>query len=159
MYLPPVTSLLLVLFPSLCLSLSTPFVVQSLSSRAALVMGGYGPGYAEMKGAEVITHEGVCKGAIRYECAKNIFLNSFLTHLHTVSDVPSSPSGRYLGAESGLAETVGSDGGEVLFCRRRRCWRLNVKEDTWREVSDWHQGIMDWKQKCWTGVQNRKHAL
>ena len=65
--------MLLVLFPSLCLSLSTPFVVQSLSSRAALVMGGYGPGYAEMKGAEVITHEGVCQGAIRYEYAKKHF--------------------------------------------------------------------------------------
>ncbi len=159
MYLPPVTSLLLVLFPSVCLSLSTPFVVQSLSSRAALVMGGYGPGYAEMKGAEVITHEGVCQGAIRYEYIKKTFLNSFLTHLHTVSDVPSSPSGRYLGAESGLAETVGSEGDEVLFCRRRRCWRLNVKEDAWREVSDWHKEIMDRRQMYWTGVQNGRHAL
>ncbi len=47
--------------------------------------------------------------------------------------VPSDP-GRFLGAVSGLAETVG-DGGDVLFCRHNRCWRLFVAHNQWRPVS------------------------
>ena len=52
----------------LCLvprALSTPFIVQSLSSRYAIVLGGYGPGYSELKRVEVVKHDKVCQNAIR----------------------------------------------------------------------------------------------
>ena len=39
---------------------------QSLSSRYAVVLGGYGPGYQELKEVEVVRHNKVCQGAIRY---------------------------------------------------------------------------------------------
>ncbi len=45
---------------------ATPFVVQSLSSRYALLLGGYGPGYRELREVEVVKHDGVCQGAVRY---------------------------------------------------------------------------------------------
>ena len=38
---------------------------QSLSSRYAVVLGGYGPGYQELKEVEVVKHNKVCQGAIR----------------------------------------------------------------------------------------------
>ena len=41
------------------------FIVQSLSSNYALVLGGYGPGYEELREVEVVKHDGVCHGVIR----------------------------------------------------------------------------------------------
>ena len=43
-------------------------IVQTLSSRYAVVLGGYGPGYTELSQVEVVKHDGVCRGAIRYSC-------------------------------------------------------------------------------------------
>ena len=58
-----------------------PFIVQSLSSNYGLVLGGYGPGYEELRKIEVVRHNKVCPEVIRYEyfritfvsCAKTIF--------------------------------------------------------------------------------------
>ena len=44
---------------------SVPFVVQTLSSRYAIVLGGYGPGYKEMREVEVVKHNEVCPNAIK----------------------------------------------------------------------------------------------
>lgn len=49
------------------LSCGTPFIVQSLSSRYAIILGGYGPGYRELKDVEVVKHDRICKNAIRYD--------------------------------------------------------------------------------------------
>lgn len=52
----------------LCLvhqAFSSPFIVQSLSSRYAIVLGGYGPGYSELKQVEIVKHDKVCQNAIR----------------------------------------------------------------------------------------------
>ena len=49
--------LLMSLLPSL--SLATPFIVQSLSSRYAIVLGGYGPGYQELLPVDVVKHDKV----------------------------------------------------------------------------------------------------
>ena len=43
-------------------------IVQTLSSRYAVVLGGYGPGYTELNNVEVVKHDGVCRGSIRYSC-------------------------------------------------------------------------------------------
>ena len=42
-----------------------PFIVQTLSSRYAIVLGGYGPGYKEMREVEVVRHNQVCPDAIK----------------------------------------------------------------------------------------------
>ena len=65
-----------------------PFIVQSLSSNYGLVLGGYGPGYEELRKIEVVRHNKVCPEVIRYEyfritfvsCAK-YNLNAMLTLL------------------------------------------------------------------------------
>ena len=44
---------------------SVPFIVQTLSSRYAIVLGGYGPGYKEMREVEVVRHNQVCPDAIK----------------------------------------------------------------------------------------------
>ena len=44
-----------------------PFIVQSLSSNYGLVLGGYGPGYEELRKIEVVRHNKVCPEVIRYE--------------------------------------------------------------------------------------------
>ena len=46
---------------------SVPFIVQTLSSRYGLVLGGYGPGYEELRKIEVVRHNKVCPEVIRYE--------------------------------------------------------------------------------------------
>ena len=60
-------------------------IVQSLSSRYAVVLGGYGPGYTELSMVEVVRHDRVCKNII--------------------SDLPPALA-RFLGDVSGLAEFV-----------------------------------------------------
>ena len=61
----------LTLFTLLCVIVArhstqaTPFIVQTLSSRFALVLGGYGPGYTELKRVEVVKHDKVCLDAVR----------------------------------------------------------------------------------------------
>ena len=52
-----------------------PFIVQTLSSNYALVLGGYGPGYEELRHVEVVKHDKVCQNVIRYS-AKLCFLSS-----------------------------------------------------------------------------------
>ena len=42
-----------------------PFIVQSLSSNYGLVLGGYGPGYEELREVEVVRHNKVCPNVIR----------------------------------------------------------------------------------------------
>ena len=42
-----------------------PFIVQSLSSNYGLVLGGYGPGYEELRKVEVVKHNKVCPDVIR----------------------------------------------------------------------------------------------
>ena len=44
---------------------SVPFIVQSLSSNYALVLGGYGPGYQELRNVEVVKHDKVCPNVIK----------------------------------------------------------------------------------------------
>ena len=46
-------------------SYCVPFVVQSLSSNYGLVLGGYGPGYEELRKVEVVRHNKVCPDVIR----------------------------------------------------------------------------------------------
>ena len=46
-------------------SLCVPFIVQSLSSNYGLVLGGYGPGYEELREVEVVRHNKVCRDVIR----------------------------------------------------------------------------------------------
>ncbi len=46
-------------------SSATPFVVQTLSSRYAIVLGGFGPGYEELSQVDVVKHDKVCADAIR----------------------------------------------------------------------------------------------
>ena len=60
-------------------------IVQTLSSRYALVLGGYGPGYTELSQVDVVTHNKVCHGVI--------------------ADIPPALA-RFLGDVSGLAEFV-----------------------------------------------------
>ncbi len=42
-----------------------PFIVQSLSSKFAIVLGGYGYSYQELEEVEVVRHEKVCHNVIR----------------------------------------------------------------------------------------------
>ena len=44
---------------------SVPFIVQTLSSNYAIVLGGYGPGYEELRQVEVVKHDRVCPNIIR----------------------------------------------------------------------------------------------
>ena len=60
-------------------------IVQSLSSRYAVVLGGYGPGYSELSMVEVVRHDKVCRNLI--------------------ADIPPALA-RFLGDVSGLAEFV-----------------------------------------------------
>ena len=46
-------------------SSGVPFIVQSLSSNYGLVLGGYGPGYEELREVEVVRHNKVCPDVIR----------------------------------------------------------------------------------------------
>ena len=46
-------------------SFCVPFIVQSLSSNYGLVLGGYGPGYEELREVEVVRHNEVCRDVIR----------------------------------------------------------------------------------------------
>ena len=47
------------------LATPVPFIVQTLSSRYGLVLGGYGPGYKELREVEVVRHDKVCSGVIK----------------------------------------------------------------------------------------------
>ena len=60
-------------------------IVQSLSSKYAVVLGGYGPGYTELVEVEVVKHDKVCRNII--------------------ADIPPDLA-RFLGDVSGLAEFV-----------------------------------------------------
>ena len=60
-------------------------IVQSLSSRYAVVLGGYGPGYSELSMVEVVRHDKVCRNLI--------------------ADIPPALA-RFLGDVPGLAEFV-----------------------------------------------------
>ena len=64
----PAFLLLSLLLLSLLLptSSATPFIVQQLSSSYAIVLGGYGPGYTEMRQIDVVKHNKVCNQSIRY---------------------------------------------------------------------------------------------
>jgi len=104
-------NLLLILFATFCGQVfSTPFVVQSLSSNYGIVLGGYGPGYKELREVEVVKHDKICSGVIK--------------------DVPTE-SGRFLGDISGMAEYLN---GSVIFCRHKSCWRLDVARNSWSKV-------------------------
>ena len=103
-------SVLLFALSCIKVSHSVPFVVQTLSSRYGLVLGGYGPGYKDLRQVEVVRHDRVCSGAIK--------------------DVPAE-SGRFLGDVSGMAEYVN---GSVIFCRHSSCWNLNVARNSWKKV-------------------------
>ena len=90
---------------------SSSTIVQTLSSRYAVVLGGYGPGYTELSQVEVVKHDGVCNGSI--------------------SDIPPAMA-RFLGDVSGLAEFVGE---QIMFCRHSSCWRLNLRKNTWTRAA------------------------
>ena len=51
------------IFATSCLCV--PFIVQSLSSNYGLVLGGYGPGYEELREVEVVRHDKVCPDIVR----------------------------------------------------------------------------------------------
>ncbi len=42
-----------------------PFIVQTLSSDYALILGGYGQGYAEVREVEVVKHDKTCPDSLR----------------------------------------------------------------------------------------------
>merc|ERR1712032_503799 len=73
-------------------NLALTSIVQTLSSRYAIVLGGYGPGYTELSQVEIVTHNRVCH--------------------NVVSEVPPALA-RFLGDTSGLAEFVDD---KVMFC-------------------------------------------
>ena len=54
--------------------LSVPFIVQSLSSRYAIILGGYGYQYEELSEVEIVRHDKICHNAIRSE---KLFSSSF----------------------------------------------------------------------------------
>ena len=58
-----VFALTIVVFTKNCFCV--PFIVQSLSSNYGLVLGGYGPGYEELREVEVVRHNKVCPDIIR----------------------------------------------------------------------------------------------
>ena len=49
-----------------CSVFSVPFVVQTLSSRYAIVLGGYGFQYEELSEVEIVRHDKICPNVIRY---------------------------------------------------------------------------------------------
>ena len=103
---------------------------KSLSSRYAVVLGGYGPGYQELKEVEVVKHNKVCQGAI--------------------SNVPLELD-RFLGDDvSGMAEYVTSRE-SVLFCRHSSCWMLRMGPNKWKRVR--HQ-----RHSVYATVSNQKVA-
>ncbi len=106
------SQVLLGLLLQISTSLASPFVVQTLSSRYGLVLGGYGPGYQDLRQVEVVKHDKVCSGAIK--------------------DIPVE-SARFLGDISGMAEYVN---GSVIFCRHSSCWNLNVIKNSWSKVTN-----------------------
>ena len=59
-----IISTYLVFFISVLVPTITSTIVQTLSSRYAVVLGGYGPGYTELSQVEVVKHNGVCNGSI-----------------------------------------------------------------------------------------------
>jgi len=90
---------------------SSATIVQTLSSRYAVVLGGYGPGYTELSMVEVVKHNKVCNNSI--------------------SDIPPALA-RFLGDVSGLAEFVGD---QIMFCRHTSCWRLDLKRNKWQRAA------------------------
>ena len=42
-----------------------PFIVQSLSSRYAIILGGYGYQYEELSEVDIVRHDKVCHNVIR----------------------------------------------------------------------------------------------
>jgi len=94
---------------------SIPTIVQTLSSRFALVLGGFGPGYTELQEVEVVKHGTTCTGA--------------------VAPVPPALA-RFLGDVSGLAEFVDD---KVIFCRHASCWALKLPQNTWNPIAPLHQ--------------------
>lgn len=89
---------------------SAAYIVQTLSSRYAIVLGGYGPGYKEEGTVDVVKHDKVCSGVLK--------------------DVPKKLS-RYLGDLSGMAEYVDDS---VMFCRDSSCWKLDIFKNKWTKV-------------------------
>merc|ERR1712233_182910 len=84
---------------SFVLKIADSTIVQTFSSRYAIVLGGYGPGYTELSQVEVVKYDKICNGVI--------------------SDIPPALA-RFLGDVSGLSEFVGDT---VIFCRHATCWR------------------------------------
>jgi len=99
---------------SFVLEIAGSTIVQTFSSRYAIVLGGYGPGYTELSQVEVVKHDKICKGVI--------------------SDIPPALA-RFLGDVSGLAEFVGDT---VMFCRHATCWRLSLSNNTWTRADSLH---------------------
>ena len=60
-----VKSLIVLIIFSVKNCTSVPFIVQSLSSNYGLVLGGYGPGYEELKEVDVVRHNKVCPDVVR----------------------------------------------------------------------------------------------
>lgn len=108
--------------------ITVPFVVQTLSSSYGIVLGGYGPGYKDLRQVEVVKHDKVCSGVIK--------------------DVPAE-SGRFLGDVSGMAEYVN---GSVVFCRHGACWGLDVAKNSWQKVGGF-QTIRDRASSLTVGDQ------
>jgi len=44
---------------------AVPFIVQSLSSKYAIILGGYGYNYQELEEVEIVRHDKVCHNVIR----------------------------------------------------------------------------------------------
>ena len=48
-----------------CSVFGVPFVVQTLSSRYAIVLGGYGFQYEELSEVDIVRHDKICPNVIR----------------------------------------------------------------------------------------------
>lgn len=107
----PVRMSTVLLLSLLARVMATHTIVQTLSSRYALVLGGYGPGYTEMARVDLVRHHRVCGGLL--------------------SDIPSTLA-RFLGDVSGLAEFVDD---KVIFCRHTECWALDIVQNRWSPMA------------------------
>ena len=66
-------------------------IVQSLSSNYALVLGGFGPGYEELRKVGVVKHNKVCPNVIRYVKRENV-TKTINSYFYIQTEVKSSKS-------------------------------------------------------------------
>ena len=129
-------------------TLSLTSIVQTLSSRYAIILGGYGPGYTEL--AQVIL-EDFPQGCVQKILQVEVVTHDKVCH-NVVPDLPPALA-RFLGDTSGLAEFVDDKVSkcfkfqwryflnfvfQVVFCRHTSCWRLDMRNNTWTRSASLH---------------------